>query len=122
MIICQKMTIDNNRNRDNIMKNKTLSKIISTDEANKIVQQIKDIKSTIKDFERKQEALTQDLYGFMGEHDVLINHETGQEFVTWTYSKGAKRFDSKKLAFEQPNLYEAYCYIGEPIRTLRLVK
>lgn len=96
--------------------------IVSTPEVNKIVENLIKIKKTIKDYKRLEDKVTQDLYNYMTEHDVLINCETGEEYVNWSYSKPYMRFDSKRFEFEQPDIYKNYCKMTEPVRTLRIAK
>lgn len=96
--------------------------IVSTPEANEIVEALKEAKAAKKACEHREKVLTQKLYNYMNEHDVLIDCETGQEAVSWTYSNGYLKFDSKRFAAEAPDVYEKYCVMTEPVRTLRVAK
>ena len=96
--------------------------IVSNDSANGIVDSLKGVKEDIKRLQKVEEQLKQKLYNFMGEHDVLINHETGEEAVKWTYSEGYMKFDVKKFEADKPKIYKQYLFKTEPVRTLRIGK
>ena len=96
--------------------------IVSTSEANKIVDDLLELKRHAKELKRKEDALKQKLYNYMGEHDIMVNCETGEEFVSWTYSEGYMKFDSKKFADDKPKIYEKYCKMTDGVRTLRISK
>lgn len=100
----------------------TKTTIVSDDEAVKTVECYQEVKRNIKMLEKQKEKLEQQLYNFMGEHDVMINHETGEEFVNWSYSKGYQRFDAKKFMVDKPKVYKQYLFMTDPVRTLRVVK
>lgn len=101
---------------------KTLSSIVSNDTANNVVQQLLEVKNQMKDLKAMEEALKQQLYNYMGEHDVLIDCETGQETAKWTYSEGFQKFDVKKFMADKPRVYKQYLFLTEGVRTLRLAK
>ena len=101
---------------------KELSKIVSTPEANQIVEALKEAKRATKECQHQEKVLTQKLYNYMNEHDVLIDCETGQETISWTYSSGFMKFDTKKFMADRPKVYEKYCFMTDPIRTLRIAK
>lgn len=96
--------------------------IVSTVDANTIVEQLVEVKKIIKSYQKKEEELKQKLYNYMGEHDVMINCETGEEFVNWSYSEGYMKFDAKKFAADKPRIYAKYCSMTDGVRTLRLAK
>ena len=96
--------------------------IVSNNEANQVVESLVSIKSQIKALQKQEELYKQKLYNYMGEHDILINNETGEEFVHWEYSNGYMKFDSKKFMADKPKIYEKYCVMTEPVRVLRIVK
>lgn|SRR5512135_1083921 len=98
------------------------TKIVSNSEVNAIVEAIRLVKKEKKECERREKALVQKLYNFMNEHDVLIDYETGQETVNWSYSSGYMKFDAKKFAEDRPKMYERYCTMTDPVRTLRIAK
>lgn len=96
--------------------------IVSDDSALSIVAEMQQIKAQIKALQRQEEVLKQKLYNFMGENEVMINHETGEEFVNWAYSEGFLKFDAKRFMEDKPKLYKQYLYKTEPVRVLRLAK
>jgi len=96
--------------------------IVSNDDTNVIVEELVSIKRQIKGLEKQEEALKQKLYNYMGEHEVLINHVTGEEFVHWTYSDGYMKLDVKKFLADKPEIYKQYSFRTEPVRTLRIAK
>jgi len=98
------------------------STIISNHDANQTVEELVKLKKQISALKAMEERLKQDLYNFMGEHDVMINCETGEEFVNWSYSEGYMKFDSKKFMKDKPKIYKQYLFKTEPVRTLRLSK
>jgi hypothetical protein len=96
--------------------------IASNDTALGIVNNLKALKVQMKELQKYEEELKQKLYNFMGEHDVLINHETGEESVRWTYSEGYQKFDVKKFMADKPRVYKQYLFMTDPVRTLRVAK
>ena len=108
------------KKRDARMTNKP--SIVSTEEVNKIVEELADLERVDKRLKKRREELKHQLHNYMTENEILINYETGEEFVSWAYSKPRKTFDTKKLEFELPDIYKKYCTIGDPVRTLRIIK
>lgn len=100
----------------------TKTTIVSNDKALVIVSDLQAIKAQIKALQKIEEGLKQDLYNFMGEHDVLVNHETGEECVHWSYSEGYMKFDTKKFMEDKPKIYKQYLFKTEPVRMLRVGK
>ena len=100
----------------------TLTTIVSNDETNKIVEELLSIKKALLALKKQEEQLKQKLYNYMNEHDVMINYETGEEFVKWTYSEGYMKFDSKTFSKKNPKIYAKYCSMTDPVRTLRIAK
>lgn len=96
--------------------------IVSNEESRKIVEQLQEVKKEAAKLKKEEEKLKQKLYNFMGEHDVMIDHETGEEFVNWSYSDGYEKFDVKKFMADKPNVYKQYVFMTEPVRTLRVTK
>lgn len=96
--------------------------IVSDDNVLHIVEELRDVKVKMKSLKKAEEKLKQKLYNFMGEHDVLINHQTGQEYVSWTYSEGFPKFDVKKFMADKPKVYAKYTFMTDPVRTLRMAK
>jgi hypothetical protein len=100
----------------------TKTTIVSTEEVNKIVEGLQEVKRSMTALKKQEEALKQKLYNYMGEHDVMVNCETGEEFVHWTYSEGYMKFDQKKFEEDKPKIYKQYLFKTEPVRTLRISK
>lgn len=98
------------------------STIVSNHDVNHIVGELQKLKKQLLALKAIEERLKQDLYNYMGEHDVMINCETGEEFVNWSYSEGYMKFDSKKFMEDKPKIYKQYLFKTEPVRTLRLAK
>lgn len=98
------------------------STIVSNHDVNHIVGELQKLKKQMSALKAIEERLKQDLYNYMGEHDVMINCETGEEFVNWSYSEGYMKFDSKKFMEDKPKIYKQYLFKTEPVRTLRLAK
>lgn len=96
--------------------------IISNEEANDIVEQLQETKRQAAELKKTEERLKQKLYNYMGEHDELINYETGEPFVKWSYSDGYMKFDSKRFAEAHPQLYKKFLVKTEDVRTLRITK
>jgi len=103
-------------------KNIMTTTIVSNEDTNKIIEELKGVKEFIKKAQKQEELLKQRLYNFMGENEVLIDPETGEESVKWTYSEGFMKFDSKKFQQEKPSVYNKYLFKTEPVRTLRITK
>jgi len=97
-------------------------KIVSNDEVNQVVQQLRDLAVQEKALAKSKELLKQQLYNFMNENDVLIDYETGEEIVSWSYSEGYMKFDAKKFMEDKPKIYKQYLFKTEPVRTLRVTK
>lgn len=100
----------------------TKTQIVSNDEVNEIVKKIQEVKRSLAVLKKQEEKLKQQLYNFMGEHDRLIDPDTGEEIVNWSYSEGYEKFDVKKFMADKPKIYKQYIFMTEPVRTLRVVK
>jgi predicted phage-related endonuclease len=70
-------------------------------------QQLKAIKSQIKQFEEAEEKLQGFIQGQMQSAGSLITFD-GKVLATWNSAKGSKRFDPKLLQAEMPEVYERY--------------
>lgn len=96
--------------------------IVSNEEVNCIVESLKMIKKQIKQLKKQEDMVTQELYNYMNEHDILVDHETGLEIVNWSYSSGYMKFDAARFNEDSPELYQIYCKMTNPVRTLRITK
>lgn len=96
--------------------------IISDESTIEIVEELKKCRILMIELKKEEEKLRQKLYNYMGEHDILINPTTGEEAVKWSYSDGYEKFDSKKFMLDNPEIYGAYTYRTDPVRTLRIGK
>jgi predicted phage-related endonuclease len=83
-------------------------------------QQLKAIKTQIKQFEEAEEKLQGFIQGQMKEAGSLITFD-GKVLATWNSSKPSKRFDPKLLQAEMPEVYERYV-IEQPGSRRFLVK
>lgn len=68
---------------------------------------LKEIKSNIKELEQKQLDCETKLKLYMGEHDTLTAPD-GKILATWRMPKASSRFDVKRFKDEQIELYEQY--------------
>lgn len=87
-----------------------------------ILEDLKEVKRRKKIFEKEEKRLQQALYNHMGEHDLLVDPETGEELCTWSYARGYEKLDSEKLKEEMPQLYRQYVFMTEPVRRLEIKK
>ena len=70
-------------------------------------QQLKAIKTQIKQFEEAEEKLQGYIQGQMKEAGSLVTFD-GKVLATWHSSKPSKRFDPKLLQAEMPEVFERY--------------
>lgn len=80
-----------------------------------MVEQIKNYKEKIAEYETKKEELETTIKIAMQEAEVMTYQ--GKVLVTWKQKKGYEKLDSKKLKTEQPEIYSKYMTISEPTRT-----
>lgn len=69
---------------------------------------LKAIKDRIKDLEQKEDEGLAIIKSFMGEKNTLVNVQ-GEILATWKNAKSTKKFDSKALQGEMPEVYDRYC-------------
>lgn len=69
----------------------------------------------IKFLDEKNKHYETQIKSYMKNHDTLHSYD-GKIISTWKNSKGALRFDTKKFAEENQNLYEKYLKQGNPSR------
>lgn len=96
--------------------------IVSNAQANEIVKALQEVKKGMAILKKQEEKLKQELYNYMNETDILIDYETGEEIVHWSYSEGYPKFDTKKFMMDKPKIYKQYLVMTDPVRTLRVVK
>jgi len=73
---------------------------------------LKAIKSHIKTLEEEEERLQASIQGQMRETGTLLTFE-GRVLATWNQAKAGKRFDSKALEKEMPEVYKRF-YLEAP--------
>ena len=93
--------------------------ILANDEAAQIVKDLQTVKYQIKKLLKAQERLTQQLYNYMGENEVLASVD-GEEIVTWKYTADSLSFNAKKFKEDSPDIYDAYIEIKPGHRRLLL--
>jgi predicted phage-related endonuclease len=81
--------------------------VVATAQLEQACQQLKAIKSQIKQFEEAEEKLQGFIQGQMQQAGSLITFD-GKVLATWNSAKSAKRFDPKLLQAEMPEVYERY--------------
>jgi predicted phage-related endonuclease len=85
----------------------TTQAVVATSQLEQACQQLKAIKTQIKQFEEAEDKLQGFIQGQMKEAGSLINFD-GKVLATWNSAKGSKRFDPKLLQAEMPEVYERY--------------
>jgi len=98
----------------------TTQAVVATSHLEQACQQLKAIKTQIKQFEEAEEKLQGYIQGQMKEAGSLITFD-GKVLATWNSAKGSKRFDPKLLQAEMPEVYERYV-IEQPGSRRFLVK
>lgn len=94
--------------------------VIANAQLEQACQQLKAIKSQIKQFEEAEEKLQGFIQGQMKDAGSLITFD-GKVLATWNSAKNSKRFDPKLLQLEMPEVYERYV-IDQPGSRRFLVK
>lgn len=98
----------------------TTQAVVATSQLEQACQQLKAIKTQIKQFEEAEDKLQGFIQGQMKEAGSLITFD-GKVLATWNSAKGSKRFDPKLLQAEMPEVYERYV-IEQPGSRRFLVK
>ncbi len=98
----------------------TSAGVLANAQLEQACQQLKAIKTQIKQFEEAEEKLQGYIQGQMKEAGSLITFD-GKVLATWNSAKGSKRFDPKLLQAEMPEVYERYV-IEQPGSRRFLVK
>jgi predicted phage-related endonuclease len=98
----------------------TTAGVLANAQLEQACQQLKAIKSQIKQFEEAEEKLQVYIQGQMKDAGSLITFD-GKVLATWNSAKGSKRFDPKLLQAEMPEVYERYV-IEQPGSRRFLVK
>lgn len=94
--------------------------IVATQNHEKAVAQLKDIKARIKSLESEGEFLEVMIRNVLGEKDTLVSY-SGETLVTWRASKSSKRFSSDLFKQAMPDMYEKFV-IEQPGSRRFLVK
>jgi hypothetical protein len=84
-----------------------LSVIQSTEEAQRLISELKKTRKMLKDLKALEEKLIRKLVSEMKDHEVLVS-EDGEELITYKFTADVNFFDSKRLLLDNPELYEAY--------------
>lgn len=108
------------RNPDMTRRKNMKTTIVSNEQTNKIVEALREVKKAKAVLAKQEEKLKQELYNYMNENDVLVDPDTGEEIVHWSYSEGYLKFDVKKFELEKPKVYKQFLFMTEPVRTLRI--
>jgi len=91
--------------------------ILTTEEINKVVDELKEIKAKLSKMEAKEKRLVQALHNHMLDNEILCTKD-GEELATWKYAKPTVFFDAKKLEREKPDVYVNYMGVREGSRRL----
>jgi hypothetical protein len=81
-----------------------------------ILRTVKAKRAALDDLEAAAKQKIQDALG-----DVEEARIAGQPVARWTHVTPARRFDSKRFAKEQPDVYEQYVTVGQPGRRFTLL-
>lgn len=81
--------------------------IIATQAMEVAIQQLKQIKEQIKNYERSADDLETAIRGSMQNYSEIITI-SGETLVTWKSSKPSRRFSSDLFKQSQPDLYEQF--------------
>lgn len=83
-----------------------------------LVRQVKElieVREDVKHLEKTEEQLKASIMGALGDAEILLD-PGGLTLVTWKTSKPSKRFDSKALQNDHPDLYTQYLKESEGSR------
>jgi predicted phage-related endonuclease len=81
--------------------------ITATQQVEKAIAQLKDIKSTIKQWESAEEELEVQVRNLMGEYQEIRGVD-GTTLVSWKSSKSSKRFNSSLFQSAMPDIYDQF--------------
>jgi|SRR6266850_5400993 len=84
-----------------------LSVIQSTEEALRLISELKKTRKMLKDLKSLEEKLIRKLVSEMKNHEVLVS-EDGEELITYKFTSDVSFFDSKRLLLDNPEIYESY--------------
>jgi hypothetical protein len=96
-----------------------MGNVIATYELSLIYDELKALKEQKRVLEAKEELLKQQLYNQMLDNENLITDD-GELLLTWKYTADTFYLDTKALAEENPDTYNAYTKIREGARRLVL--
>ncbi len=84
---------------------------LSVIQSNPIVERhimcLKKVREHMKILKQEEEALITKIVGEMKDHELLVS-EDGEELISYKFTSDINFFDAKKLAKDNPSLYEKY--------------
>lgn len=90
--------------------------VIATGDIERHLDELKEIKATIKEYQEKQQKLEDAIKVYMGPKDTLLS-TSGKIAATWKKTKGRTSFNVEALKQESKDIYERYLKQGNPYRT-----
>ena len=96
-----------------------MGNIVATEDIRVIYTQMKEIKEAQRVLKAQQERLEQMLYNVMLDNENLVTDD-GELLLTWKYTRDTFYLDTKRLAEENPDTYNAYTNIRPGHRRLDL--
>lgn len=85
------------------------SKTITCDESTAAaINRLKDVRESLKPLENEKESLETEIKCFMKDAETLTDMR-GNQLITWKQSRGFLKLNDKKLAEEEPEIYQRYC-------------
>lgn len=93
--------------------------IVANGEIERQLDELRELKAVIKDYQDKQQKLEDSIKVYMGQRDTLVS-TSGKIAATWKKTKGRTSFDADALKQQNKELYERYLKEGQSYRTFRV--
>lgn len=84
-----------------------LSPVEASPEVVALIESLKHVKEGEKSHKERRDALELEIKKFLGNHDALVDPDTGDILATWRAST-SRRFDSKAFKAVEPELYKQF--------------
>lgn len=93
--------------------------LVGNEELFSTCNRLREVKEQLKGLDTEKRELEDKIKIAMGDCEVLVS-EQGEKLATWKTSKDSLKFDEKRFAGEQPDLYKSYQVTKAGIRTFLL--
>lgn len=97
------------------------SPIIATEDVEIVLAELTKINAELKMFEELKQTRRDKIAVFMQNHDTLLD-TSGLLLATYKFTAPVRRFDTKGLEKNEPELYQKYLMTGERQRRMNLIE